>query len=143
MDLGQVALYAPARRSVGRWPNFVGDAGPALMAAGVHFAVDRTIPPPSRVNNVYNGYVSSHFGEFSATGELEFAEGLASVLLGLASLGRLDKRVHPTSGALLALRAGRDDVRPGGHTLHFAELFLAEKLENFLNHAEAEAGLLA
>ena len=105
MDLGQVALYAPDRRSVGRWPNFVGDAGPALMAAGVHFAVDRTIPPPSRVNNVYNGYVSSHFGEFSATGELEFAEGLASVLLGLASLGRLDKRVHPTSGALLALMA--------------------------------------
>jgi Asp-tRNA(Asn)/Glu-tRNA(Gln) amidotransferase A subunit family amidase len=57
------------------------------------------------VNQVYNAYVSSHFDEFSATGELPFAEGLAAVLLGLASLGRLDKRVHPTSGALLALMA--------------------------------------
>jgi aspartyl-tRNA(Asn)/glutamyl-tRNA(Gln) amidotransferase subunit A len=105
IDLDEVALYAPDRQSLGRWPTFVGDAAQALMAAGVHFAVDRTIPPPSHVNHVYNGYVSSHFDEFSNTGELEFAEGMASVLLGLASLGRLDKRVHPTSGALLALMA--------------------------------------
>ena len=71
----------------------------------MRFEVDRTIPSPGRVNNLYNGYVSSHFDEFSSTGELEFPEGLAAVLLGLATLGRLDKRVHPTSGALLALMA--------------------------------------
>ncbi len=105
IDLSGVAVYAPDRRSEGRWPTFVADAARALMAAGVHFAVDRTIPPASHVNEVYNGYVSSHFEEFSNTGELGFTEGLAAVLLGLASLGRLDKRVHPTSGALLALMA--------------------------------------
>jgi Asp-tRNA(Asn)/Glu-tRNA(Gln) amidotransferase A subunit family amidase len=101
----EVVVYGPDRASLGRWPTFAGDAARALMAAGVHFEVDRTLPPASRVNTIYNGYVSSHFDEFSATGELEFAEGLSAVLLGLASLGRLDKRVHPTSGALLALMA--------------------------------------
>jgi len=101
----EVTLYTPDHRSQGRWPTFMGDAAGALMAAGVRFEVDRTIPPPGRVNNLYNAYVSSHFEEFSATGELDFAEGLSAVLLGLASLGRLDKRVHPTSGALLALMA--------------------------------------
>jgi Asp-tRNA(Asn)/Glu-tRNA(Gln) amidotransferase A subunit family amidase len=99
----EVALYRPDAASLGHWPTFVGDAAGALMAAGVRFEVDRTIAAPSRVNNLYNAYVSSHFGEFSATGELAFAEGLTAVLLGLATLGRLDKRVHPTSGALLAL----------------------------------------
>jgi Asp-tRNA(Asn)/Glu-tRNA(Gln) amidotransferase A subunit family amidase len=101
--LDSVVVYAPDRSTLGRWPSFVGDASRALMAAGIHFEVDRTLPAPSRVNNLYNGYVSSHFDEFSATGELGFAEGLSAVLLGLGSLGRLDKRVHPTSGALLAL----------------------------------------
>jgi Asp-tRNA(Asn)/Glu-tRNA(Gln) amidotransferase A subunit family amidase len=101
----EVVLYTPDRSSAGRWPTFVGDVARALMAAGVRFEVDRTLPSPGRVNNLYNGYVSSHFDEFSATGELEYREGLAAVLLGLASLGRLDKRVHPTSGALLALMA--------------------------------------
>jgi aspartyl-tRNA(Asn)/glutamyl-tRNA(Gln) amidotransferase subunit A len=101
----EVALYAPDRACLGRWPTFVGDAAIALGAAGVRFEVDRTIPPPRRANQIYNGYVSSHFDEFSTTGELQFREGLAAVLLGLVSLGRLDKRVHPTSGALLALMA--------------------------------------
>ncbi len=101
----EVVLYGPDRRSLGRWPTFVGEAARALMKAGVRFEVDRTLPSPSRVNDVFNGYVSSHFDEFSSTGEIEFAEGLSAVLLGLVSGGRLDKRVHPTSGALLALMA--------------------------------------
>jgi aspartyl-tRNA(Asn)/glutamyl-tRNA(Gln) amidotransferase subunit A len=101
----EVVLYGPDARSRGRWPTFFGDAARALMAAGVKFEVERTLPAPSRVNAVYNGYVSSHFDEFSSTGELAFGEGLAAVLMGLASWGRLDKRVHPTSGALLALMA--------------------------------------
>lgn len=110
-----VVLYGPDHASEGRWPTFVGDAARALMAAGVRFEVvrtadaykadGRTLPAASRANNMYNAYVSSHFDEFSSTGEMEFAEGLSAVLLGLATLGRLDKRVHPTSGALLALLA--------------------------------------
>ncbi len=105
MRLDEVALWAPDGAALGRWRSFVGDAARALMAAGVRFEVERSLPTPSRANLVYNAYVSSHFDEFSSTGELEFREGLAAVLLGLATLGRLDKRVHPTSGALLALMA--------------------------------------
>jgi Asp-tRNA(Asn)/Glu-tRNA(Gln) amidotransferase A subunit family amidase len=105
MRRDDVVIYGPDPRSRGRWPTFVSDAARALMAAGVRFEVDRSIPPASRANAVYNGYVSSHFDEFSSTGELAFREGLAAVLVGLASWGRLDKRVHPTSGALLALMA--------------------------------------
>ncbi|HEX8793277.1 MAG TPA: amidase family protein, partial [Polyangiaceae bacterium] len=100
-----VVLYGPDPASRGRWPTFVGDAARALMGAGVRFEMDRSLPSASRANNLYNAYVSSHFDEFSSTGEMEFTEGLRAVLLGLASLGRLDKRVHPTSGALLALLA--------------------------------------
>jgi Asp-tRNA(Asn)/Glu-tRNA(Gln) amidotransferase A subunit family amidase len=100
-----VVLYGPDRASLGRWPTFVGDAARALMAAGIRFEMERTLPPPSSANNLYNAYVSSHFDEFSSTGEMEFMEGLQAVLLGLATLGQLDKRVHPTSGALLALMA--------------------------------------
>jgi len=103
--LDEVALYAPDRACLGRWPTFVADAARALTGAGVRFELERTLPPPARVNEVYNAYVSSHFDDFSSTGELEFREGLAAVLLGLATAGRLDKRVHPTTGALLALMA--------------------------------------
>jgi aspartyl-tRNA(Asn)/glutamyl-tRNA(Gln) amidotransferase subunit A len=105
MRADEVALYAPDRACTGKWPTFVADAAAALSGAGLRFEVDRTIPPPSKANQIYNGYVSSHFDEFSATGEIEFREGLVAVTLGLASLGRFDKRVHPTSGAILALMA--------------------------------------
>lgn len=102
---GDVVVYGPDPATTGEWPTFVGEASRALMAAGVHFDMERTMPPASQVNVLYNGYVSSHFDEFSDTGELEFAEGLSAVLLGLATMGQLDKRVHPTTGALLALMA--------------------------------------
>jgi amidase len=106
-----VVLYGPDRASLGRWPTFVGDAARALMAAGVRFEMERGLPKPSHANNLYNAYVSSHFDEFSSTGEMPFTEGLSAVLLGLATLGQLDKRVHPTSGALLALLAvGRGTI---------------------------------
>jgi amidase len=105
MRLDEVALYVPDRACLGRWPTFVGDAARALMAAGVRFEVERTLPTPSRANIVYNAYLSSHFEEFSSTGEIDFREGVSAVVLGLATLGRLDKRVHPTSAALLALLA--------------------------------------
>jgi Asp-tRNA(Asn)/Glu-tRNA(Gln) amidotransferase A subunit family amidase len=113
--LDEVTVFAPDRACTGRWPTFVADVARALTAADVRFEVDRTLPAPSRVNEIYNAYVSSHFDEFSSTGELEFREGLAAVLLGLASAGRLDKRVHPTTGALLALMAlGRATIYRDG-----------------------------
>lgn len=105
MHPDEVVLYAPDHACLGKWPTFFGDAARALMDAGVRFEVDRALPTPWHANHVYNAYVSSHFDEFSSTGELEFREGLSAVLLGLASFGRLDKRVHPTSGAILALMA--------------------------------------
>jgi Asp-tRNA(Asn)/Glu-tRNA(Gln) amidotransferase A subunit family amidase len=100
-----VVLYAPDRRCTGRWPTFVEDASRAIESVGVRFEEDRSMPPPWRANEIYNAYVSSHFEEFSSTGELPFGEGLASVIFGLVTGGRLDRRVHPTSAALLALMA--------------------------------------
>jgi amidase len=100
-----VVLYAPDRRCVGRWPTFVDDASRALAAAGVRFEQDPSLPTPWRANHVYNAYLSSHFEQFASTGELPMSEGLPAVLLALASGGRLDRRVHPTSAALLALIA--------------------------------------
>jgi amidase len=105
MKADEVALYAPDRACLGAWPTFVGDAASRLMRAGVPFEVERSLPSPSHANLVFNAYVSSHFDAFSSTGELAFVEGLSAVTLGMASFGRLDKRVHPTSGALLALMA--------------------------------------
>ena len=74
----------------------------ARCAAGVRFEVDRTLPAARRTRTTSTTrYVSSHFDEFSATGELEFREGLAAVLLGLATLGpprqarAPDERRHP------------------------------------------------
>lgn len=103
--LDDVVVYTPDRACMGHWPTFVGDAARALSAAGIRFQIDRSLPPPRDVNLLFNAYVSAHFDEFSSTGELPFREGMAAVLLGLATMGRLDKRVHPTSGALLALMA--------------------------------------
>ena len=62
---------------------------------------------------VKQGYVSTvRYTHYSLLRTIEGA-------LGLATLGRLDKRVHPTSGALLALLAVGDDG--GARLLEAAE----------------------
>ncbi len=52
---------------------------------------------------MFTAYLCSHFLDFIGDEEMGLAEGLAATALGLASGGRLDKRMHPASGALFAL----------------------------------------
>jgi Asp-tRNA(Asn)/Glu-tRNA(Gln) amidotransferase A subunit family amidase len=54
------------------------------------------------VNEIFNAYVCANFDHFRAAGELPFDEALPAVLFGLLTGGRLDKRVHPNTGLLLA-----------------------------------------
>ncbi len=113
----QVAVYAPDPATTRQWPTFVSDAARALMGAGVRFEIERTLPPPSAVNELFNAYLCAHFEDFIGTEEMTIGEGVKAVLFGLASAGRLDRRMHPNSGLLFGLVAlGRyaryRDARP-------------------------------
>lgn len=99
----EVRVYAPDERTTGAWPTFVADAAVALRSAGVRFEVLRTLPGANAVNNLFNAYLSSHIDDMEATGEIPRAEAIPAVLLGLLSGGRLDRRIHPGAGILIAL----------------------------------------
>jgi Asp-tRNA(Asn)/Glu-tRNA(Gln) amidotransferase A subunit family amidase len=105
MRTGEVVVYMPDRRCIGKWPTFVGDVARLLMATPIRFEVDRSLPPPWHINEIYNGYLSSHFEEFCESGEISAGEGTRAVLFALATQGRFDKRIHPTSARLLLLIA--------------------------------------
>src|SRR5262249_53344176 len=70
--------------------------------AGVAFTVARDLPSASDINALYTEYLAAHFDEFMSGDELPLREGVPAVLLGLLSGGRLDKRIHPNTGVLLA-----------------------------------------
>ena len=98
-----VVLYGPDAATMGEWPTFVSDVAARLLEAGVRFDVDRSLPPPSDVNVLFNAYLCAHLDELSSTGELPHREALPAVLFALAAHGRLDRRVHRNTAALLAL----------------------------------------
>ncbi len=98
-----VIVYGPDAATIGAWPTFVSDIAARLLEAQVRFDVDRTLPPPSAVNELFNGYLCAHLDELSSTGELPHREALPAVLFALAANGRLDRRVHRNTAALLAL----------------------------------------
>lgn len=104
----RVRIYAPDAATEAAWPTFVGDAARALVSIGAHFDIDRSVPSASAVTDAYDSYLCSNFEAFLATGELPVREGLQAVLFGVASGGRLDRRIHPNTGMLLlAMAAGR------------------------------------
>ena len=98
-----VVLYAPDDATGGEWPTFVSDLALRLMTAGIRFDIDRTLPPPAAVNDLFNAYLCAHMDELKSTNELPVPEAVAAVALGLASQGRLDRRVHMNTAALLLL----------------------------------------
>jgi Asp-tRNA(Asn)/Glu-tRNA(Gln) amidotransferase A subunit family amidase len=102
MHEDEVVVYAPDARTIGRWPTFFGDVALALNATGVRYERDRRLPSPVRVNALFNEYLCANFDAFVGSGELPFREALPAVALGLLSQGRLDRRVHPNTGVLLA-----------------------------------------
>lgn len=121
-----VAIYAPSDRfSAGRWPTFAADAEGALRAAGFAVRGAEGLPPPMRVEDAYNRFLSSHFDDFLATGEISFSEGLRAALASIAP-ARLfdDRRLHRhTAQVLLLLYAGR-------HTIYRNRALATERVES-------------
>src|SRR5262249_50691483 len=99
----RAVLYPPDAAHHGRWPTFEKDATVLLERAGLHVDRNETLPPPSDVHEAFTGYLCSHFSDFIGGEEMGIGEGLAATALGLLSGGRIDKRIHPVSGALFAL----------------------------------------
>ncbi len=102
VDTRRAVIWAPDRAHEAEWPEWVSDAVRLLRNAGISWEITDEIPTPSAVSALYTEYLASHFREFIASGELPLRHGLPAVLLGLVSGGRLDKRVHPNTGILLA-----------------------------------------
>jgi Asp-tRNA(Asn)/Glu-tRNA(Gln) amidotransferase A subunit family amidase len=98
-----VLLYVPDDATMGEWPTFVSDLALRLMGARIRFDIDRTIPPPSVVNELFNAYLCAHMDELKSTNELSVVEAVSAVAMALATQGRLDRRVHTNTAALLLL----------------------------------------
>jgi Asp-tRNA(Asn)/Glu-tRNA(Gln) amidotransferase A subunit family amidase len=109
---GEVVLYAPDKATLGEWPTFVSDAATRLTKEGIRFEIDRSLPPPPQVNELFNAYLCAHFDELKSTNEIPISEAIAAVFLALVSQGRLDRRVHTNTAALLFL------VQTGNLTLY-------------------------
>jgi Asp-tRNA(Asn)/Glu-tRNA(Gln) amidotransferase A subunit family amidase len=103
MRTDDAVIYAPDEATLGQWPTFVSDVATRLMAAGVKLDVDRSLPPPTEVNELFLAYLCAHFDTLTTTGELTFAEALPAVAMALVSRGKLDRRVHTNTAAILAL----------------------------------------
>jgi Asp-tRNA(Asn)/Glu-tRNA(Gln) amidotransferase A subunit family amidase len=81
----------------------VSDVAIRLMQGGVRFDIDRTLPPPPEVNDLFNAYLCAHLDQLQSTNEIPIPEAIAAVALALASQGRLDRRIHTNTAALLLL----------------------------------------
>jgi Asp-tRNA(Asn)/Glu-tRNA(Gln) amidotransferase A subunit family amidase len=97
-----VVIYAPDRATIGDWPTFFGDAARALSDVGVRYEPERRVFAPSYVNELYNAFLCANFDHFRRTNELTLRQAIPAVVLGLASGGRLDRRIHPNTAILLA-----------------------------------------
>lgn len=100
-----VVIWGPDRTHLGEWPTFVADAAMLLGRAGVRYEMARALPAPEKVHALFGKYLTSHFDVFIDSDEISFAEGMGAVLVGLATGGRFDKRMHPNTGKLFALLA--------------------------------------
>jgi len=94
-----VALHAPEGKTP--WGDFAAEAGPKLEAA-VGPRREHRLPTTRKMQWIYNALWASHFWELTRCDPtLSVFDGIVASLLALASGGRLDKRVHPTTAALL------------------------------------------
>jgi Asp-tRNA(Asn)/Glu-tRNA(Gln) amidotransferase A subunit family amidase len=98
-----VVLYSPDKKHAGAWPGFTADATKLLEGAGLEVDFSHGLPSPTRVNEIFAGYLCSHLEEMASSEEMGVMEGLPIVLSGLGTLGRLDKRMHPNTALLFAL----------------------------------------
>lgn len=101
----RVVVYPPDRFTRRAWPTFDRDAREALGSAGVTTEEAHGLPSASAAARVFDGYLCAHFGEFVGKEELSLREGILAAVLGIATGGRLDKRLHPKGATLFALVA--------------------------------------
>jgi Asp-tRNA(Asn)/Glu-tRNA(Gln) amidotransferase A subunit family amidase len=108
IDPDRVVVYGPDLFLRREWPTFRSDARTALREAGIS-AVDAAsttgLPSARAAAQAFDGYLCAHFSDLIGKEELSLADGLAAAALGLASRGRLDKRLHPKGAAMFALVA--------------------------------------
>ena len=107
-----MALVIPDGPTIGEWPTFETDALSALKKIGATLDKNAKTPSANHADKLYDAYVSSNFLKFLETGEMPTPEAIRSVLLGLASWGKLDKGFHPNTALLLGL------IAVGRGTLH-------------------------
>ncbi|MEO7109943.1 MAG: amidase family protein, partial [Polyangiaceae bacterium] len=85
----RVALVIPDGPTIGEWPTFEDDASSALKKIGATLDKNAKTPSPNHADKLYDAYVSSNFLKFLETGEMPTPEAIRSVVLGLASWGKL------------------------------------------------------
>ena len=110
-DSDRVVVWAPDRAHDDDWPSFISDTGVLLHRAGIGWSLGEKLPTPTVVDAVFNEYLASHWTEFMKGDELPVAKALPAVLLGLASGGRLDRRIHPNTALLLLAVTALSGVR--------------------------------
>jgi Asp-tRNA(Asn)/Glu-tRNA(Gln) amidotransferase A subunit family amidase len=119
----QGVVYGPDLFIRRAWPTFNRDARAALTAAGVSTEAPHGLPSVAAAARAFDGYLCAHFGDFIGKDELSLRDGVSAALLGLATRGRLDKRLHPKGAALFSL------VALGRATLFRDRVVAAKKLE--------------
>lgn len=97
----RVVVWAPDRPHDEDWPSFMADIGTLLHEAGMGWSLGERLPTPTEANELFTEYLVSHWDIFMQAGELPVSAALPAVLLGLASGGRLDRRIHPNTAVLL------------------------------------------
>ena len=105
IEKNRVVIYPPDRLLRRAWPTFEQDATDALVRAGVKALRAQGLPSPTRAGRAFDGYLCAHFSDFVGADELSLFDGLVAAIVGAASGGRLDKRLHPKGAALFSLTA--------------------------------------
>jgi Asp-tRNA(Asn)/Glu-tRNA(Gln) amidotransferase A subunit family amidase len=101
----RVVIWPPGRVMRRAWPSFVLDARRALEEAEVSAVEPHGLPSPAAVARAFDGYVCAHFSDLIGKEELSLFDGIVAAVVGAASRGRLDKRLHPKGAAMFALVA--------------------------------------
>mgnify|MGYP001298323618 CR=1 FL=1 len=95
-----IALHGPPGRTL--WGDFAGEVGPRLSAVVGPVRGDHALPTTRAMQWTYNAVWASHFFDLLACDPtIGLADGIIASVLAVVSGGRLDKRVHPTTAALL------------------------------------------
>jgi Asp-tRNA(Asn)/Glu-tRNA(Gln) amidotransferase A subunit family amidase len=105
IDKDRVVVWSPDLFLRRDWPTFDSDARVALRQAGVAADDGRGLPSAAAAGRAFDGYVCANFHDLIGKEELSLRDGLLAAFLGVASQGRLDKRLHPKGAALFGLVA--------------------------------------